>query len=78
MHTGKKLIGILVCIIIAAAGCGDRAEVTAPNPAAESPLFDGGGWVGSGNRNDSTTVPTATATADSGSSRGGGWVGSGN
>jgi hypothetical protein len=79
MHNRKKLIGILACTIIAAASaCGDSADVTAPISAPPSPLYNGGGWVGSGNRNDSTTISPASATADSSALLGGGWVGSGN
>jgi len=82
MQTGKKLTGILVCAIVAAAGCTDAADLTGPRQmVAESPLFDGGGWVGSGNRNDSTTTnPTtpSTSTEEPGVTLGGGWVGSGN
>lgn len=87
MQKSKTLIAILLCALTAAAGCGDAADVTAPSTSvAESPLFDGGGWVGSGNRTDTTsTNPTSTSTPsgtstedDPGTGRGGGWVGSGN
>lgn len=59
-------------LILAAAGC--RTEPTGIDPFA-GPAFDGGvGTVGSGNKADTTTVPT-TATQDAG---GVGTVGSGN
>lgn len=66
-----RLIAAAVAML-AAAGCG--AEPTGVD-ASVGPAFDGGvGTVGSGNRNDTTTVPPTT-TQEAG---GVGTVGSGN
>jgi hypothetical protein len=81
MHRTGKMLTVLVCGIFAAARCADAASITAPpRSPGETPSFDGGGWFGTGNRTDSTTVdPSATSqeepkvTLD-----GGGWFGTGN
>jgi hypothetical protein len=67
--------------VAALAACSDGA-----NPAATiqptTSRFDGGGMIGSGNRNDTTaTQPTSTTTATDTTGvveRGGGMIGSGN
>jgi len=73
-------LSLVTVAILAAAACSDSA-----NPAGSlqpgSPRFDGGGMVGSGNRNDSTRTTTNGATAGDTTSAfapGGGMVGSGN
>jgi hypothetical protein len=82
MHNSRKRLAILVCTIFAAGGCADAANLTAPpRTVAESPSFNGGGWFGTGNRTDSTTIaPTGTSQVEpkEGITDGGGWFGTGN
>lgn len=80
MNSNGKKLAIFVCSIFAAAGCADAASVTAPpRNVADSPSFDGGGWFGTGNRNDSTTTnPPATSQEPRVTADGGGWFGTGN
>lgn len=71
----------LAALVVTVAACGDGA-----NPAATmqptAPRFDGGGMVGSGNRNDTTTTQSTSTTGATDTAgvveRGGGMVGSGN
>lgn len=86
-NSAKKLAAILVSIVLATAACSDAANVTAPRMQPGPASFDGIGWIGSGNRTDTTTTnPTATTTTTdtttqqgSEESTGGiGWTGRGN
>ncbi len=70
---------LTVLALASAAACSDGANPAA-TPAA--PRFDGGGMVGSGNRNDTTAAQVTSASAPTDTTgavgRGGGMVGSGN
>lgn len=71
----------LAALTLTAAACSNGANPAATMPPA-APRFDGGGMVGSGNRNDTTATQVtgaATAMDTTGAvGRGGGMVGSGN
>ncbi|HEX8358859.1 MAG TPA: hypothetical protein VF613_01995 [Longimicrobium sp.] len=74
-------LSIAALALASAAACSDGANPAATmQPAA--PRFDGGGMVGSGNRNDTTPTQVTSAAAATDTTgavgRGGGMVGSGN
>lgn len=77
MQHSKKISGLLIAGLLAAAGCADPAGVV-PQRETENPAFDGIGWAGSGHRTpEDSTTSTATTTTSTESAPGIGWAGSG-
>lgn len=75
MRTTRTLLPALALLLLAACG----SEPTASIRPGERPSLDGGGYMGSGHRTDSTTTTVTTTDTDSTTTRdGGGYVGSGN